>query len=116
MRSLQTLGLTCIAAFGCTAMAAENQASPAPHPAAVGLAVDRTVSASLQTVANRSRYDRLRYLNSSLCVEQYGCTTSTAVAQSGEVSADYIDALNLGTYGPMKFKFTGDRVKLKVRF
>lgn len=114
MRSIQTLGLTCIAAFSCTTTAAEN--APGPHLAVAGVIVDRTVSTSLQTQAGDTRYDRLRYLDGSLCVEQYGCSTSTAVSQSAEVSRDYFDSLNLGTYGPMKFKFTGDRVKLKVRF
>lgn len=52
------------------------------------------------------------------CQEIYGCA-STSVSISGVSDfneTDYPTALSLGTYGPMKIKFTGKRVKFKVRF
>lgn len=117
MRSTHTLGLACIAALSCPAAAAESGAAP-PHPMTARAAPGHAVSTSWQPRAAAVRQDRLRYLNGSLCVERAGCTTSAAASQSPSVPQefDYIDSLDLGTYGPMKFKFTGNRVKLKVRF
>lgn len=117
MRSIQTLGFTCIAALSCTATA-EN-AEPVPYQMTARTVGSHTVSTSWQSgAAETTRYDRLRYLNGSLCVERAGCTTSAAASQPARAldDFDYIDSLDLGTYGPMNFKFTGDRVKLKVRF
>lgn len=115
MRSIRFLGLTCIAAFTGTA-AAENAAQSAT-PAAARVA-DYTVTTAWPSRAPEARDDRLRYLNGSLCAERVDCSTSAAFSQSvgDRASRDYIDALSLGSYGPMNFKFTGDRVKLKVRF
>jgi len=115
MRSIQSLGLTCIAALGCGAAVAEEAAGPAPHMAAAG-AAGSTMATAWQPHAAGQRYDRLQYLNGSACIERADCTTSASSSNSGSAEREYMDALNLGTYGPMKFKFTGDRVKLKVRF
>lgn len=112
MRSIQTFGLSCIAAVSCAA-AAQNTGQPAPHQATARAAVDGSVSTSWP---GRTRHDRLSYLDGSRCVERRGCTTSSGGSRSPAAPREYIDSLNLGTYGPMKFKFTGDRVKLKVRF
>lgn len=118
MRCIPTLGLTFVAALGTAAMAEEAR-DPAPHQAdAAYLLVERTPSATWLARAALLRQDRLQYLNASVCLEQRGCSTAfsqgRAAARFGE--KDFVDALSLGTYGPMNVKFTGDRVKLKVRF
>lgn len=117
VRSIQTLGLTCIAAFGCGA-AADDAFRQGHGPTAVHVNVDRSVAALWQQARGHSlRGDRLRHLNRSLCLEQYGCSTSAVAVHEPEApERDYIDALSLGDYGPMDFKFTGDRLKVKVRF
>ena len=115
MRSLQTLGLTCIAAFSCTT-AAENGPQPVPHPGTPGVSLDRAMSAAWRPRPATPRNDRLSYLNGAPCVDRLGCSTSRAHYQPDAPTWDYIDSLSLGSYGPMKFKFSGDRVKVKVRF
>lgn len=117
MRSIQTLGFACIAALSCAA-AAENAAQTAPNLMTANAAIDSAVVTSWQPRTDQPRYDRLSYLDSSLCAERLGCSTSAAASQSrgAPPDFDYIDSLSLGDYGPMKFKFTGDRVKMKVRF
>lgn len=112
MRSIQTFGLSCIAVVSCAA-AAQDAAQPAPHQPTARAAVDNSVSTSWRA---RTRYDRLSYLDGSRCVDRRGCSTSAGGSRSAEAPREYIDSLDLGTYGPMKFDFTGDRVKLKVRF
>lgn len=119
MRGIQTLGFTCIAAFGWTA-AADETARPATEqiiaraPATAAL----PVLSDWRPRAGQASPDRLRYLDSARCVERPGCTMSAAAsrARGTPPEYDYIDSLSLGDYGPMKFKFTGDRVKMKVRF
>lgn len=117
MRSIQTLGLTCIAAASCAA-AAENAVQPEPHAITARAAARPAVVTMWQPRADQRQYDRLRYLDGSPCAERPGCSTSAAPSQPRDEpdEYDYIDSLDLGNYGPMKFKFTGDRVKVKVRF
>ena len=114
MRRIQTLGLSCIAAVSCAAVA-ETPARSASDPAAYE-ALDRSVEMGWQAWTAYATPGPLRHLNGSPCQERYGCTTSAASREPVEPQRDYIDALDLGDYGPMNFKFTGDRVKLKVRF
>lgn len=114
MRSLQTLGLSCIAAFNCT-VAAENGDQTVRHPGP-GVSLERSVSTSWQPRPASPRNDRLGYLNRPPCPDRLDCPASRVSSRPGTVAGDYIDSLSLGSYGPMKFKFTGDRVKLKVRF
>lgn len=117
MRSIQTLGLTFIAAASCAA-AADHAIQPEPHAITARAATSPAVVTAWQPSADERRYDRLRYLDGSPCTERPGCSTTVASSRPrDEVDEyDYIDSLDLGGYGPMKFKFTGDRVKVKVRF
>ncbi len=62
--------------------------------------------------AGGPRDGRLSYLHASRCAP--ACTARSPRVDIAE--RDYIDALTLGSYGSMDLKFTGDRVKLKVRF
>lgn len=110
MRSIQTLGWTCIAAMSCGA-AAEEPVSPA----IVSAALDPAIVTHWADQARPSRPDRLRYLEGPQCVEQRGCSMS-GTTPPREPERDYIDALSLGDYGPMNVKFNGKRVKVKLRF
>ncbi len=119
MHGIQTLGFTCIAAFAWTA-AADDPAPPAPEQLtarATAMAAPPVLSVA-RPRAGQAAPDRLRYLDSARCAERLGCTTTAAAsrARGTPPEYDYIDSLSLGDYGPMKFKFTGDRVKMKVRF
>lgn len=117
MRGIQTLGFTCIAAFGWTAAADDTDRS-APEQMTARAAATPPVLSVGRPRAGRASPDRLRYLDSARCAERLGCTTSAAASRPRGTPPeyDYIDSLSLGGYGPMKFKFTGDRVKMKVRF
>lgn len=119
MRCIQTLGFTCITAFAWTA-AADDPARPATEQIAARAAVTAAppVLSAWRPRAAQASPDRLRYLDSARCAERLGCTTSAAASRSRGTPSEYdfIDSLSLGDYGPMKFKFTGDRVKMKVRF
>lgn len=113
MHRIQVLGLTCLAALSWTAAAADYAAPSTRMPAAqTGI---RGAAPVLLLRASLSRpVDRLGYLGSGVCLETRGCTT--AANRNTETARQYVDALSLGSYGPMNVKFTGDRVKLKVRF
>lgn len=117
MRSIQALGWLCIAAVGNAAVAV-NAAQPARSPATLPATSAPLIVTSWQPRANPPPQDRLRHLSGSACTELAGCSTSAGLSPQREAAPeyDYIDALNLGGYGPMEFKFTGDRVKVKVRF
>lgn len=114
MRSIQILGLTCLAALSCTA-AAEDAAGPVPHTRTILLARAGLSDSVLQGVEYTTE-DRLRYLDGSGCQETRGCTKVSEPGADPPRPFHYVDALDIGTYGPMKLKFTGDRVKLRVSF
>lgn len=111
MRSIQILGLTCLAAMSCAASAADA-AGPMPHPLAITLARADVSDSALQYSVD----DRLRYLGGSGCQEARGCSRVSAPGADAPHRYQYVDALDIGTYGPMRLKFTGDRVKLRVSF
>lgn len=117
MRGIQTLGFTCIAVFSWAA-GADETATPVPHQMAANTATAPPVLSAWRPSASQPANDRLQYLDGARCAERLGCTTSVAASQARGTPPDYdyIDSLSLGDYGPMKFKFTGDRVKMKVRF
>lgn len=117
MRAIHTLGFTCVAVFS-WAGADQHTAQPAPHQMTARAAATPPALSSWRPAATRPPHDRLRYLEGSLCAERLGCTTSAYASRSRAAPAeyDYIESLSLGDYGPMKFKFTGDRVKMKLRF
>lgn len=73
---------------------------------------ERPGPASWQTTPGRLNYLRDRAGCGSPCVSR-GMIPGP---ERQRLERDYIDALNLVTYGDMDVKFTGDRVKLKVRF
>jgi hypothetical protein len=119
MRGIQVLGLTCAAAVSCAAAAAgvagSRSASGTPGPRAVTVETSGGLSTSWRDHDELfPDQDRLAYLHRTVCVETRGC--STAASDQGTLSRRYVDALSLGSYGPMNVKFTGDRVKLRVRF
>lgn len=116
MRGIHTLGFTCIAVFSWAA-ADQHTGRPVPHETTDRAAPPPALS-SWRPAAMQPSHDRLRYLDGPLCAERLGCTTSAAASLSRAAPAeyDYIESLSLGDYGPMKFKFTGDRVKMKLRF
>jgi len=63
--------------------------------------------------------DRLDYLSAPAgCRRGHPCAGAAAAGRlpPAPVKRDYVDALDLVSYGPVDVKFTGDRVKLKVRF
>lgn len=108
MRSIKPLGLACCLTFGGTAFADNASqyadvlnATKVPNP--------------WQADDASPGDDRLRYLNGELCLERLGC--SAATPYSGQAAPrKFVDALDIGSYGPMDVKFTGNRVKLKVWF
>jgi hypothetical protein len=114
MRSIQILGLTCLAALSCTA-AADDAAGPIPHTRTILLARAGLFDSVLQGIEYPAE-DRLRYLDGSGCRETRGCSKASDPAADPPRPFRYVEALNIGTYGPMKLKFTGDRVKLRVSF
>lgn len=96
---------------------AMNGALAADDPPGMTAAVAYLDSARTGPASWRTTPDRLDYLR-----DQAGCAAACDGAgrfpgpERAIVDRDYIDALNLVTYGDMDVKFTGDRVKLKVRF
>lgn len=111
MHRIQILGLTCLAALSCAAVADDQAASPHLQATATG----STLAPAL--VLRSSTYrpgDRLGYLAGAPCLETRGCTS--AATRRIASPRKYVDALSLGNYGPMNVKFTGDRVKVRVRF
>lgn len=108
MRILKPLGLACCLTFGGNAFAD----SASPH--AAGPSVIH-VSSSWQASKAGAGYDRLRYLGGGSCLEQRGCSAATPYADESR-RRTFVDALDIGSYGPMDVKFTGNRVKLKVWF
>lgn len=117
MRSIQILGWACITALSGSA-AAQNVAEPEPIRMATRSALVPDISAVWQSRPTAPGTDRLRYLNGSRCADRPGCADPIVVARDPDapVEYEYIDSLDLGTYGPVRFKFTGDRVKLQVKF
>lgn len=114
MRSILILALPCLAVLAYPAMA-DDAFRPDPHANPLNIRMANPDSAFLQAQADDPRAGRLSYLYGSSCANTSGC----AAAGAPELSIDerkYIKSLNLGTYGPMDVRFTGDRVKLKVRF
>ena len=120
MRGIQMLGVTCAAVVSCSAAAADVAGphpvtgAPETHGIQVGTAGGLATSWLNHDDEQYPAQDRLAYLYRTGCVETRGC--STAASSEGASSRQYADALSLGTYGPMKVKFTGDRVKVKVSF
>lgn len=111
MRSNPILALTCIAAvFG--SAAADDTARPDPHASNLDIEMERDDLVAWRDRAGGPRDGRLSYLHASRCAP--ACTARSPRIDIAE--RDYIDALTLGSYGSMDLKFTGDRVKLKVRF
>lgn len=107
------LGLTCFAALSCSAMADETLL-PDPHPNNLQMELERGTLPSLLARADDPRDGRLSYLRGSRCADPGDCLAATRQFDIAE--RDYIKSLSLGSYGPMDLKFTGDRVKLKVKF
>jgi len=101
----------------CNGLAADEAAQtvpPATDTALVYLDARGAFSDTLQTAP-----DRLRYLGAPAACSRAGACNAADTAirlDQAAVEREYIDALNLGTYGQMNVKFTGKRVKLKVRF
>ncbi|MBS1270740.1 MAG: hypothetical protein MAG794_01706 [Gammaproteobacteria bacterium] len=113
MRSILTLGLLFVGAWSYS-VAADGIVGSTVALTEVG---SRTSPPWRVSAVNVSpRVGRLGYLSGSFCPEGRGCSMSTARPDSREAPREYIKSLSLGTYGPMRVKFTGDRVKLKVRF
>ncbi len=118
MRSIQILGWACITALSGTA-AAQNALEPDPPlRVAARAAAASVVSTVWEPPRTEPGTDRLRYLDGAPCADRPGCAEPVMAARDPDAPAEfeYIDSLDLGTYGPVKFKFTGDRVKLKVKF
>lgn len=111
MRSLWLL-------FPALTLAVSGSLAADDRPAMTGEAAVAYLDTKRTGPANwRTTPDRLDYLRDR--AECAGaCAVSSAFPGSGRASLerDYIDALNLVTYGDMDVKFTGDRFKLKVRF
>lgn len=118
MRSIQFLGWACIMAL-CGTAAAQNALEPDPPlRMAARAAAAPVVSTAWEPRRTEPAIDRLQYLDGSLCADRAGCVESAFATQTQDAPAEfeYIDSLDLGTYGPVRFKFTGDRVKLLVKF
>lgn len=117
MRSIQILGWACITALSGTA-AAQNASEPEPLRMAARSVPAPGVSTGWEPRQTEPGFDRLRYLNGAGCAVRPGCGESAMAPRDPDAPAefDYIDSLDLGSYGPVRFKFTGDRVKLLVKF
>jgi len=115
MHRIQALALICCAA----ASGAAPAETPDQDPAGV-LPAWTTAGIGGSGAAGRwggaARSDRLGYLGDPRCHETTGCSSAYRPASRRVVEYEYIDALDLGSYGPMDLKFTGKRVKFKVRF
>ncbi|MDZ7841940.1 MAG: hypothetical protein U5R46_14155 [Gammaproteobacteria bacterium] len=119
MRSIQILGWACLTVLS-GAAAAQNTAEQEP----LRMAARSAPAPDVSTVWVPRRadpvpgIDRLRYLSGFRCADRPGCAKPLMAARSPAAPAEYeyIDSLDLGTYGPVRFKFTGDRVKLQVKF
>lgn len=107
MHSITPLGLACLLMAGGNVFADDL-----PQPMSESSAI--RVSSPWQTGDESLANDRLRYLGGRSCLEQFGC--SAAARYADEAPRPFIQALDIGSYGPMDVKFTGNRVKLKVRF
>lgn len=87
--------------------------------AAAGSSVAYLDTGRAATPDSQAVPDRLNYLRgSAACPAARRCSGSAHLPRLDPALAerDYIDSLKLVTYGDMDVKFTGDRVKLKVRF
>lgn len=104
MRILTTIGLVLFASTG--TYATEN-VFPNSEPVS---------PATRFIAANPSAGGNLNYLINAQCREEFGCTRTTTSVADPVNQYNYPTALNLGTYGPMKIKFTGNKVKFKVKF
>jgi len=113
MRSISILALPCLAVLACPAIA-DDTFRPDPHANPLNIRMANPDTAFLQARADDPRAGRLSYLYGSSCANTGGC--AAAVSGLSLEERNYIKSLNLGTYGPMDVRFTGDRVKLKVRF
>lgn len=121
MRSIQILGWACITTL-CGTAAAQNALEPDPPLRMAARASAAPAAPAVSTVWEPRRtepaIDRLQYLDGAPCADRPGCAEPAMAAQNPDAPAEfeYIDSLDLGTYGPVRFKFTGDRVKLQVKF
>lgn len=79
-------------------------------------------TASLDTPKLFARADRSMTSSGRLrpraCANSDGCFPTGAATQSDIAAAESepADSLKLGEYGPVSLKFTGTRVKMKLRF
>lgn len=98
------------------AMSASLAADDAPGtvggPSVAYLDTARAGPGSWQTTPDRLAYLRGRAGCGSAC----SGSSMFPGLEPASMERDYIDALDLVSYGDMDVKFTGDRVKLKVRF
>lgn len=108
MRSISAVGVICMTALSCSAVA-DEAVRPGLAPGNLFDEVERGDYRSWQSQSG----NRLSYLHDSQCTTPGGCPATRGF---NVAERDYIKALHLGTYGPMDLKFTGKRVKLKVRF
>lgn len=101
-----------LALMASASLAVDDTPGAPDEPTVAYLNAARTSPVGWQTAPDRLGYLRGRTGCGSAC----SGPRKFPAPERGSVERDYIDALNLGTYGDMNVKFTGDRVKLKVRF
>jgi len=119
MHGKLTAILPATALLACVAASAEDGSRPHGDPTGARFDSVNTTTAAWPAAGTSANADRLAYLKSaSPCYGAPGCNRASPgfTAGGASVERDYIDSLDLGTYGSMNFKFTGNRVKLKVRF
>lgn len=118
MREFQILGLAWLTVTGGQAAAQEAVETAPLQVAAARAAPAPAVSTTWEARPLESGIDRLQYLDAPRCGPHAGCGAAALGTQSLDIvlERDLIDSLDLGSYGPVEFKFTGDRVKVQVKF